>query len=108
ALPPLPGVNLTRGLAPEDGARVLLENPTVLVQGKPAPVVAVREVGSGRTLAVTTDASWYWGFLAAEEGQGNRAYQRFWNNALRWLVRDPALTPIQIPQATPRADARAP
>jgi uncharacterized membrane protein len=96
ALPALPGVNLTVPLAPASGARVLLEAPTVLVRGRPAPVVAVREVGAGRTLAVTTDGSWFWGFVAAEQGLGNRAYQRFWNNALRWLVRDPDLTPLQV------------
>jgi uncharacterized membrane protein len=96
ALPPIPGLNLTYTLGPEQGARVLLEAPSVLVRGRPAPVVAVREVGAGRTLAVTTDSSWYWGFAAAEEGAGTRSYQRFWNNALRWLVRDPDLTPLQV------------
>jgi hypothetical protein len=68
---PLPDVNRTRSLTASTGARVLLESPTTLVEGRPAPVVAVREVGSGRTLAVTTDSSWFWGFVAAEEGGSN-------------------------------------
>ena len=105
ALPPVPGINLTRPLAAGSGAAVLLEAPSILVGGRPAPVVAVREVGAGRTLAVTTDASWFWGFLAAESGQGNRAYQRFWSSALRWLVRDPGLGPLQ---AEPDASAVEP
>jgi hypothetical protein len=87
---------------------VLLEAPGVLVGGRPAPLVAVREVGQGRTLAVTTDASWYWGFEAAESGLGNRAYQRFWSAALRWLVRDPDLTPLQVEPASPAVEPGAP
>ena len=108
ALPPLPDVNRTRVLTAGTGARVLLESPTVMVEGRPAPVVAVREVGSGRSLAVTTDSSWFWGFMAAEEGGSNRAYQRFWNNALRWLVRDPALTPVQVEPDRPAVEPGEP
>ena len=104
ALPAIPGLNRTLSLPPASGARVLLEAPSVLANGAPAPVVAVREVGQGRSLAVATDASWYWGFVSAEEGQGSRAYQRFWNNALRWLVRDPELTPLQVQPDRPAVD----
>jgi uncharacterized membrane protein len=108
ALPPIPGLNLASPLGPESGARVLLEAPGVLVGGRPAPVVAVRQVGQGRTLAVTTDASWYWGFVAAEEGLSARAHQRFWNNALRWLVRDPELTPLQVQPDRPAVEPGQP
>jgi uncharacterized membrane protein len=108
SLPPITAVNLTRALGPGEGAAVLLEAPGVLVLGRPAPIVAVREVGAGRTLAVTTDASWRWGFLAAESGQGNRAYQRFWSSALRWLVRDPALAPVQVEPDAPAVEPGAP
>jgi len=108
ALPALPGLNLTLPLPAASGARVLLEAPSIVANGAPAAVVAVREVGAGRTLAVTTDSSWYWGFVAAEEGQGNRAYQRFWNNALRWLVRDPELTPLQVQPDRPTVDPGEP
>ena len=107
-LPPVTAVNLTRALAPGAGATVLLEAPGVLVDGRPAPLVAVREVGEGRTLAVATDASWRWGFLAAEAGQGNRAYLRFWNQALRWLVRDPGLAPLQVEPDAPAVEPGAP
>jgi uncharacterized membrane protein len=108
ALPALTGVNLTRPLSPGAGASVLLEAPGVLVDGRPAPLVAVREVGEGRTLAVATDATWRWGFVAAESGQGNRAYLRFWNAALRWLVRDPGLAPLQVEPDAPSVEPGAP
>jgi uncharacterized membrane protein len=107
ALPPVTAVNLTRPLSPGEGAAVLLEVPSVTVQGRAAPLVAVREVGAGRTLAVTTDSSWRWGFLPAEEGQGNRSYLRFWSAALRWLVRDPALAPIQVEPDAPAVEPGA-
>ena len=107
-LPPVTAVNLTRALGPGQGASVLLEVPAVSVLGRPAPLVAVREVGAGRSLAVTTDASWRWGFVAAESGEGNRAYLRFWNAALRWLVRDPALAPLQVEPDAPAVEPGAP
>jgi hypothetical protein len=87
---------------------VLLQAPGVLVGGAPAPLVAVREVGEGRTLAVATDGSWRWGFLAAEGGQGNRSYLKFWNSALRWLVRDPGLAPLQVEPDAPAVEPGAP
>ncbi|HVI73538.1 MAG TPA: glutamine amidotransferase [Anaeromyxobacteraceae bacterium] len=108
ALPALPDLNRTRPLPPESGARVLLDAPAAPVEGRAAPLVAVREVGSGRALAVATDSSWYWGFVAAEESGSSRAYQRFWNNALRWLVRDPALTPVQVEPDRPAVEPGEP
>jgi uncharacterized membrane protein len=107
ALPPLPDLNRTLALTGQ-GATVLLEAPSVQVNGRPAPVVAVRQVGSGRALAVTTDSSWFWGFIGAEEGGAAHAYQRFWNNALRWLVRDPALTPVQVEPDRPAVEPGEP
>lgn len=108
ALPALPAVNRTRALPTGSGASVLLDAPAVAVDGRAAPLVAVREVGSGRALAVATDASWYWGFVAAEESGSSRAYQRFWNNALRWLVRDPSLTPVQVEPDRPAVEPGEP
>ncbi len=107
-LPPLEVLNRTRPLPAGSGAAVLLEAPGLLVDGQPAPVVAVREVGAGRTLAVATDGSWHWGYLAAEGGGGDGAYRRFWSAALRWLVRDPELTPLKAEPDAPAVDPGAP
>ncbi len=88
-LPEMDGLNLTLG--PADGAAVLLDNPnSTCAGGRPCPVLAVREVGEGRTMALTVDASWRWSFTEAASGKGNQAYLRFWKNAMRWLVADPA------------------
>ena len=44
ALPPLVGLNVTR---PKPGATVLLEHPTLKVDGKPAPLLALWDFGRG-------------------------------------------------------------
>jgi uncharacterized membrane protein len=87
-LPLLDGANRSRGLAP--GAAALLTHPTARAEdGSPLPILAVRELGEGRTMALAVDASWRWSFSEAAEGRGNQAYLRFWKNSLRWLVADP-------------------
>jgi uncharacterized membrane protein len=94
-MPPLLGINRVAGLQP--GARALLVHPTQKSSdGKPAPVLAVMDIGKGRTLALMTDSAWNWGFQAAGTGDDGRAFQRFWEDAIRWLVRDPALTLLRI------------
>ena len=79
------------------GAATLLVHPTLKgMDGKPAPVLVASDVGKGRSLALLTDTAWHWGLPAAGEGDDGRAFQRFWENAIRWLVRDPALTLLRI------------
>ncbi len=94
-LPALEGINrVPRARA---GSATLLVHPTLKGNdGKPAPVLVAGDAGKGRALALLTDTAWHWGFLAAGEGDDGRAFQRFWENAIRWLVRDPALTLLRI------------
>ena len=94
-LPALEGINKVPRA--RTGATTLLAHPTLKsADGKPAPVLVAAEAGKGRTLALLTDSGWHWGFLAAGEGDDGRAFQRFWENAIRWLVRDPALTLLRL------------
>jgi uncharacterized membrane protein len=93
AFPAIPGMNLTR---PKEGATVLLTHPTALVDGKPAPLLTIAELGRGRTMALSTDATWYWAFPSHSSGVNTRNYERFWSNAIRWLVRDPDLTTLSV------------
>jgi uncharacterized membrane protein len=90
-LPALAGINNSAGLMP--GAQALLVHPGI--PGNP-PVVSVREVGQGRTMAVATDSLWNWRFVAVNEGSAGREFDRFWSNALRWLIRDPELARVRI------------
>jgi len=93
-LPPLEGMNAV-GRVPPDTA-VLLEHPTARgPDGKPAPLVAVREIGKGRSLAVTTDSLWRWNFVAAGDGTATPYYD-FWRKAIRWMIKDPELALLRL------------
>ncbi len=91
-LPELEAFNLASAAVP--GARVLLVHPFERAGSGRAPILALREVGRGRVAALLTDGSWRWNFLHAGRGGSTRGYHRFYNNLLRWLIRDPALEPV--------------
>jgi uncharacterized membrane protein len=97
-LRPLDGTNVVLGA--RDDAAVLLSHPTRTTDdGRPLPILSAREVGAGRTLALTADSSWRWSLSEAAEGRGNQAYLRFWKNALRWLMRDPSVSRVIVDTA---------
>ena len=110
ALPQLEGVNLVVGAKPD--ATVLATHPRVRTKtGKPMPVVVAGDYGKGRTLAVTTDTLWRWGFVAAARpGDNGRQYSKFWDNAMRWLIQDPEVRYLHVDsdavEYTPGATAR--
>jgi hypothetical protein len=94
-LPSLAGTNRVAG--PAAGAAVLAEHPKLRGEGgRRLPVLAVRGVGEGRVMALTTDSSWHWAFKAVGEGGHRKSYDRFWHNAIRWLIRDPELRYLRI------------
>jgi hypothetical protein len=101
----LPGANLTRA---KPGATVLLDHPFATVDGKSAPILALWDYGRGRALALTTDSSWYWAFTTHGAGAPSRQYDRFWGNALRWLVRDPDLTTLKVSADPPSVEPGKP
>src|SRR5439155_19279548 len=74
---------------------------TLLQSADGRPVLVVGEAGRGRVLALLSDSSWFWSFLAAGQELGPRAYETFWHSAIRWLVRDPALTPMRVTSERP-------
>lgn len=95
SLPALEGTNRVTRVRP--GASVLMEHPRLkTLEGGAAPVLAVTDAGKGRTLALLTDSAWRWGFVDAGNKGDGRAFQTFWENAIRWLVRDPALTLLRL------------
>jgi uncharacterized membrane protein len=96
ALPQLVGVNLVASAKPE--ATVLATHPRLKTKtGKPMPVIVAGEYGKGRSLAVTTDTLWRWGFVAAARpGDDGRHYTKFWENAMRWLIQDPDLRNLHV------------
>jgi uncharacterized membrane protein len=104
-LPAIPGINSTRA---RKGATVLVEHPFHTVDGKNAPLVSVWDYGRGRAMTVATDATWYWAFTSHQDGSPNRTYDRFWGNALRWLVRDPDLTTLKVTADPPSVEPGRP
>ena len=61
------------------------------------PVIVAGEYGKGRSLAVTTDTLWRWGFVAAARpGDDGRQYTKLWENAIRWLIQDPDLRNLHV------------
>jgi hypothetical protein len=96
ALPPLEGVNLVAGAKPD--ATVLAVHPRLRTKsGKPMPVMVTGEYGKGRSLAITTDTLWHYGFLAAAHaGDDGRQYTKLWENAMRWLIQDPDLRNLHV------------
>jgi uncharacterized membrane protein len=95
-LPQLEGVNLVPAAAAD--ATVLATHPRLKGDSKkPMPVIAVMDYGKGRSLAVTTDTLWRWGFVAAQKpGDDGRQYTKFWENAIRWLIQDPDLRNLHV------------
>ncbi|MGR3296027.1 MAG: glutamine amidotransferase [Candidatus Bathyanammoxibius sp.] len=87
--PELDGCNMVGNV--KEGAVVLGLHPV-----HKRPVLAIRDVGKGRTMALLTDGSWKWNFLSVAQGGSNRHYMKFWNNAIRWLVKDPELDLVRV------------
>ncbi|CAN5850159.1 hypothetical protein BH11MYX3_BH11MYX3_03070 [soil metagenome] len=96
ALPQLEGVNLVAAAKPD--ATVLATHPRLKTKaGKPMPVIVAGDYGKGRSLAVTTDSVWRWGFVAAaRNGDNGRQYTKFWDNAISWLIQDPDLRNLHV------------
>jgi hypothetical protein len=73
-------------------------HPTLKTKdGKAMPVLVVGEYGQGRSMALGSDSSWRWGFVAAARpGDDGRHYDQFWENAIRWLIQDPDLRNLHV------------
>jgi uncharacterized membrane protein len=95
-LPALEGVNLVAGAKPD--ATVLAVHPRLrTTSGQPMPVIVAGEYGKGRSLVVTTDTLWRYGFVAAARpGDDGRHYTKLWENAIRWLIQDPDLRNLHV------------
>ncbi|MBI3179240.1 MAG: hypothetical protein HYZ27_06235, partial [Deltaproteobacteria bacterium] len=95
-LPSWRSLNLTAGVGP--GSTALVVDGRVRGgDGQPAPLVAVADVERGRAMALPSDSRWRWRFaMHRDGGAAERAYHRFWSNALHWLVRDPEHSRVRV------------
>ena len=92
---------------PSSGANILATVQDAM--GNTFPVIAAQDVADGRSLAIATDELWRWRFHGqADGGVASDAYYRFWSNALRWLVRDPQQSRMQVIPERSRIDRKKP
>lgn len=90
-LPEMSGAN-TLGRA-RASAVVLWEHPKLGIPGQSGdekmPVLALGEVGDGRTIAISVDSTHQLRFGEVGAATGGRAYADLWSGLLGWLMRDP-------------------
>src|SRR5688572_27083055 len=86
------------------GATVLALNPLYDTVYGPGILLAVQEIGKGRSMAFTSDTTRTWGrdfetlwgepirpgAILSERNCDGRYYQQFWVNAIRWLAQGKA------------------
>jgi uncharacterized membrane protein len=86
-LPTMEGSN-TLG-KPRAGSIVLWEHPERRAGNGAMPVLALSEMGDGRSIALSVDATHELGFGELAERSSGRAYGALWDGLLGWLMRDP-------------------
>jgi uncharacterized membrane protein len=86
AMPRFFGTNLIRRVKP--AATLLGQTNTPLSRVGIMPIFACESFGRGRTFAMSTDSTAYWGqYFQSRWGEGdNRYFCKFWRNVVRWLA----------------------
>ncbi|HTQ05134.1 MAG TPA: glutamine amidotransferase [Polyangiaceae bacterium] len=86
-LPAMEGSNSLGKARP--GSIVLWEHPDRRVGDSPMPVLALGEMGDGRSIALGVDGTHELAFSELAERTSGRAYGALWDGLLGWLMRDP-------------------
>ncbi len=96
-LPALDSFNRLKLRASARGATTLLRHPDG------APLLAVAEPGRGRSVVLSTGASWRLGFAPdLPLIDGARPYDLLWLGIMRWLLRDAAADRLSLEVAPPK------
>ena len=94
-LPSMPGANVLEDA--RQNALVLWSHPKRRTKsGAPMPVLAVSDVGNGRSIALGVDGGWMLTFSDLGARTGGRAHGALWDGLLGWLMRDPRFEPAQL------------
>jgi uncharacterized membrane protein len=94
-LPAMPGANVLGDVQP--GGITLWSHPRLRTKsGAPMPVLAIADVGNGRSLALGVDGGWLLEFSELGVRTAGRGHGALWDGLLGWLMRDPRFEPAQI------------
>ncbi len=93
-LPEMAGANLL-GDVTGRGVALWVHPTRTTKSGKPMPVLAVGDVGDGRSIALGVDGSRLLAFSKAALASGGRAYDAFYRGLIGWLMRDPRYEPVR-------------
>lgn len=64
--------------------------------GGSLPAIAVAKVGEGRSMMINADSTWRWNFVNVGAGGTASPYLEFWQNSIRWLIKDPDLKQVRV------------
>ena len=93
-MPELDGCN--RLLRPKPDAIVLGVHPLIKNKYGNLVILAVWERGKGRVMSVASNSTWRWCFQARARGGTGSHYERFWHQAVHWLVKSPQLKLVHL------------
>jgi uncharacterized membrane protein len=94
-LPDMPGANVLGPVRP--GGVVLWSHPSRTTKdGAKMPVLAVGEIGDGRTIAMGVDGAWELEFSRLGSRTAGRGHGALWDGLLGWLMRDPRFEPARL------------
>ncbi|HEX4335991.1 MAG TPA: glutamine amidotransferase [Polyangiaceae bacterium] len=97
-LPTMHGANLLGPARP--GSIVLWEHPTIRARGQPMPLLAMGEIGDGRSIALAVDDTHLLAFSEYASKVAGRAYGALWDGLLGWLMRDPRYEAARVSLAS--------
>lgn len=97
-LPEMAGANLVGRARP--GAYVLWQHPSITPPGSSPvdrmPILALGEVGDGRSIALAVDGTHQLRFGPVGVESGGRGHAALWEGMLGWLMRDPRFEVARI------------
>jgi uncharacterized membrane protein len=106
-LPNMPGANVLGDV--HEGGIALWTHPSRKTKtGAPMPVLAVADVGDGRTIALGVDGGWLFEFSSLGARTVGRGHGALWDGLLGWLMRDPRFEPAQMETVAPSSAASPP
>ncbi len=86
------------GLEAKGSADVLMK------KGGKTPIIAVKNYGEGRTMALNANTTWRWCMGLAGRGRGPHYYNRFWRETIRYMIRTGDVDRVQIFPARDRVN----